>query len=338
MAYFIGNTYFDNKTDIYCFVGIKSIGKTTWGWNSAIDDYEKNEKGFGWIFNSETELKKFKTELHSLIDPKKYRIIGFNIWDIVKDRIFGVLGSINTQTQVKNLQIADKLFYDEVENGTGMGSMDEKFVKFIKIVSNLERKKDIHFKVYAFMNAESKNNVIFEGLKIKLPDEIEFKSYDYNIFGDKNLKVVMLDDEKYFNKVERKKSLAFAMTQSNKKANEMIFHNKFSYDDDRMISDKFNVPVKKYLFNIGLDLENYTAYLDEKNNMIIDYQHENTGKIRFHNLTNLDLYYNSGNNTDNEDIIELIENRIRKTSILFMSYNIKESIITYLITKGFQYE
>lgn len=330
MAFFDGDKYLEEGYRNVMFIGEKSIGKTTWGFNRVKKRYEKEGVGAAWIFNTLDEVKAFlKKEVIHNIDPKLHLLKGRVLYDIKNNKIICAFGSLKNPQDFKNVEHIRMLIFDEIENKTGEKNKDIAFANFVKIVSNSERKKK-GFEVISFMNAETKNNVIMQGMDLKFD-----WTKEVNYYPEYELKIVMIPKNTYFDENEREASLANKMAKANKQLYRMAFQNEFSYDDDRMIDWNHRNIVKKPLYHLNYAGEKFSVYINEEDKLYFDYKKDFLFNVKTISLSLMDFFMNQDNRyKDNDREYDSIylkwESHINNDTILFKNYFIKDTIIEFL--------
>lgn len=330
MSYFNGDTYIEPDYRMYFWIGEKSIGKTYWGIHKGLKHYNENKEAFAWVFNTKDEVEHFKKiELMSYIDPLKHYLKGDLLLDRNDGKIIAAFGSVKSPHTFKNIQHAKRIFFDELENGTGDANKNIVFAKFVKIISNMERKKK-EFEIYCFMNAETKNNAIIIGMNLKWETKKEVQ-----YFPQYKLKCITIPAGRYFSDDERADSMANTLAKANEQLWQMAFQNQFSYDDDRMIDWEQKNIIKKPMYHINYSDQKFSVYINIDDKLYFDYQREFPYNVRTYSLTLRDFFMNQDNRIkDNEreyDNIYLVwEARINRDEVLFKDYYIKEMIIEFL--------
>lgn len=328
--YFNGDIYLEDKYRFTFFIGEKSIGKTTWGLNRVKKRYEDEGVATAWIFNTLDEVKAFlKKEVIHNIDPLKHYLKGRILYDRKNGTIIAVFGSVKNPQDFKNVQHVKMLIFDEIENRTGELNKNIVFENFIKILSNSERKKK-GFEIFAFMNAETKNNAIMQGMDLKFD-----WTKEVNYYPEYELKIVMIPKNIYFSDEERENSLANKLGRANKKLYEMAFQNQFSYDDDRMIDWQHRNIISKPLYHLNYSEQKFSVFINIDKKLYFDYKRDFVYNVKTLSLTLMDFFMNQDNRyKDNEREYDSVylqwEAHINNDTVLFKDYYIKETIIDFL--------
>lgn len=338
MAYFSGDIYLEKGIAAYFFMGEKSIGKTYWGMQFAINAWETKGEGTAWLINSKEELRKFvKDEAKSTFDLKKYAITMEGITDIETGIKWGVFTSIKQPWQVKNNNWVKNVIFEEFTAANSM-NFDSIYTNFCMIISNLERKKK-GCKFFGFANAITNNNAIFTNLDIYIPpnghsgEQIFYRK-------EKKIKFVVIPEDMYFTQEEKKGSLANIFASANDKIQGALFGNQFMLDNTNMINVEYGREgsFAQALYKVRLGEYCFAVFKTWDNTFYFDYQRKYEGIYLFARTINVMPWNMLMNNThktkDNDDYFESWENWIAGNKCYFATMEIREQIINFLAMRG----
>lgn len=300
------------KLKLLFFVGRKGIGKTYSAVKWLFEEYEQHNKGFAWLFITKDEAKDFLPEFKSYINHDRYEVKGLNVIDKERQMIIGKLGGANTPNMFKNNQIIKNLVFDEVTNNSPM-SYSKLYENFIIITSNMERTKR-DFKSVMFMNAFTQDNIFFQKWGI-------VKGADNKIIKGR-IGVFFLSKDSYLGDADDF-TLAKELATYEPKMYEMVYENKFSFDDNNYI--KSDLDLITYKWKIIYNGETFLCGSDISGKLAFTYYNGEYTNSRVVTIENKDALFTRVLNDKDvlNDIIDIWINAMLKDKILFKDFYIR---------------
>lgn len=317
-----------SKIQVFVFVSVRNIGKTYSSIQFVFNEWEKDGRGFGWIFRTQEEVKEFYSEFDAYVDAERYLRRGNNIIEKKTGIEMGKFISITRAKYVKNNQYIYNLIFDEFIPLTNY-YIPEEYKRFAHITKTMERTKE-DFRIIMLSNFNSQNNAYFLKWKVFWNNE---KFIQRNRIG-----IWFIQTGEYLTK-QVNGGISDEIASYDDKYYDFAIKGKFSYDDNNMVYKGEKLIPDKYFYHIELNDEKYTIYRDNRGYIIFDY-YDKKQILTTLALTSKDAFNNNNHNI-NEELKEKVviwKLAIFNKKCVFKDFAIKEEIIAFLVRISNSYD